>query len=106
MMVVGRVVSTRGGRASTRPTCTPLREHVMGHLTDTQRRVLAVMVLPVTIDEAAAMLGMQTRRVVETQWYALLGALGIASEKRHAVNRLAVARVAWGMDPCFCEPSR
>lgn len=82
-------------------------DHVLGHLSPSQRRVALVLSRAVTIDDAAAELHM-TRRSLEHQWHALRDRLALTGEGpgSSGVSRVALTRVLLGIDPCHCGRSR
>jgi hypothetical protein len=108
--MLARIVATNpDGTYRVEPLTAPrvgqIRAHLTRHLTPNQMRALGVLVQAVTLDEAAPLLGLSNRTSVEHYWFDIIDHLGIARDGGgHGVNRLRVARVAWGLDPCFCEP--
>ena len=81
-----------------------IREHVLGHLTPGQQRVLPYLLEPITLDEVAERAGFGNRTSVEYHWWAIESQLGLLfGSGSSGIARLALMRMAFGIDGCFCE---
>lgn len=79
----------------------PAVDHLRQHLNEEQATVLDWLVLPLTLEDVAERLGPgYTRRWVEYRYHAILERFGI--EHRNAAARVALLRLYYGLEPCWC----
>src|ERR1035437_3434647 len=83
------------------PSAPVCRGHVLGHLTPRQRTVAQLLVEPLTVPEIAVRLGL-CLSMVERHWGNIVDTLDIDA-RAHNIGRLELARMLWGIDPCWCE---
>lgn len=84
-----------------------IRVHVLAHLLPRQRELLPLLVLPLTLDEVADRTG-HSRRAIEDHWVRIRDRLNLpdAAGGSPRLSHVALVRVAYGIDPCFCERPR
>jgi hypothetical protein len=81
-----------------------VRGHILAHLTSQQRALLPWLLLPVTLGEVAERVGYWHRNSVEQYWAEIVARLNLPRGHGYTgTARLALLRLALGIDPCFCE---
>lgn len=95
-------------RSSAYPRLDHIRRHISarnqcsGSLDDAMA-ILPLLLEPLTQAEIAERLGM-TLRVVSYHWVRIVWQLGLPTQNGpNNPARLALLRIALGLDPCFCE---
>lgn len=94
-------------QASAYPRIGHIRAHLRAGYTRSRERNLAVLdwlLEPLTLDEVAERLGPgYTRRMVELSFEYILRTMPLDAPATAPLRRLAILRIAAGLDPCWCE---
>jgi hypothetical protein len=83
--------------------CIKRLAHVERHLREHDRAFLPLLLMPLSAREIAEHMGPGwTRRQVEHSWLRIQATMGLR-EGRSGFGRIALLRMAAGIDPCVCE---